>query len=72
MLSPNQVMLIDLDEQSTSTGEHFTKLVGWLGFKDCVYENVRHDNRDGYDFDAISTDLGPDCRLEAQRFITFV
>ena len=53
---------MDFDEWSMGGGKHFTELAGWLGFKDCVYGNVRHDDRDGHKF---VMDLGPDCRLEA-------
>ena len=64
ILGPKRVRLMDMEEWSKGNGVHFTELSEWLGFRGCTYHKVRHDNRDGFEFDNSVIELGTDCHLE--------
>lgn len=69
ILGSKRVYLMDMDEwamiaKNNNGSMYFTKLSEWLGFKDCMYESVRHDNKDGYKTDKEDLNLGDHCRLD--------
>lgn len=64
VLGPNRVYLMDIDEWSKGDGSHFTDLSSWLGFKNCLYDGVRHDNVNGFNSSDKQLFLGNDCHYE--------
>ena len=56
--------LMDMDKWFIGNGEHFTDLAKWLGFKNCFYDSIRHDNVNGYHHDSRSINLGDNYALD--------
>ena len=63
-LGPKQLIKMDMSDWSKTNGNHFTILASWLGFKDCVYTSLVHDNIYGYIGNQETLHLGDKCRLE--------
>ena len=50
-LGPNSAQVIDLVDWKSNLGV-LNNLLFWLGFQDCAFDTILHDNRDrGYDSD---------------------
>jgi len=57
-----KVYWMNLEEWSTGNGEHFTSLSKWLGFRECNYKGLLHDNFNGYHADEKIVQVGSTCR----------
>jgi len=63
MLGPRRAYFMDMVEWSQSSGKHFDELAQWLGFEDCHYPGILHDNTgNGWQLDQRTFDLGASCR----------
>jgi len=60
-LGEEMARLIDMNEW-TQDVEVLNDLIGWLGFRDCRYQAVVHENANGYGRDnETEPDIGDDC-----------
>ena len=65
-LGPKRLIQMDMSKWSESEGRAFTALSYWLGFKNCTFHSLIHDNVNGYAHVGAdeSLNLGKNCRLE--------
>ncbi len=49
-------------EEWTNNVTHLNEVVEWLGFSNCQYDKVLHNNKNGYQADKSHFDVGSGCR----------
>eukprot|EP00553_Chaetoceros_curvisetus_P010063 CAMPEP_0204621742 /NCGR_PEP_ID=MMETSP0717-20131115/7388_1 /ASSEMBLY_ACC=CAM_ASM_000666 /TAXON_ID=230516 /ORGANISM="Chaetoceros curvisetus" /LENGTH=225 /DNA_ID=CAMNT_0051636223 /DNA_START=121 /DNA_END=798 /DNA_ORIENTATION=- len=63
-MGQDRARLIDMAEwsqQDNSGVEVLNELIDWLGFQNCRFETLLHENRDGYGMDGTKVSLGKNC-----------
>ena len=60
-----QAFLLDANEWAGSEDgiDKINEMVKWLGFKDCTFKRLIHDNAGAFNVDKEPLDLGPNCRF---------
>eukprot|EP00559_Dactyliosolen_fragilissimus_P002643 CAMPEP_0184868138 /NCGR_PEP_ID=MMETSP0580-20130426/29280_1 /TAXON_ID=1118495 /ORGANISM="Dactyliosolen fragilissimus" /LENGTH=225 /DNA_ID=CAMNT_0027368817 /DNA_START=488 /DNA_END=1165 /DNA_ORIENTATION=- len=62
-LGPDRARLVDMSEWSRPEGlEVLNDLIQWLGFKNCKYPRLLHENKNKYGVDRELFDLGNHCK----------
>jgi len=59
-MSEDKARLIYMEEWTNNVTQ-LNEVVEWLGFRNCQYDKVLHNNKDGYHHDDSSIDLGGGC-----------
>jgi len=59
-LSPNTAMLLELDEWKSNVTP-LNRVLTWLGFRGCSFSDVVHENRNDYELDDKTLQLGDTC-----------
>ena len=59
-LGQDMARLIDMTKWTTDVSI-LNDLLDWLGYEDCHYQSILHENHDGYDLDQTDPHLGEQC-----------
>lgn len=66
MFGPHRAYLLDSSEWTASPANGtriINEMVEWLGFRNCRFHRLAHDNANSYSLDRTVIDLGPNCYL---------